>query len=376
MTRHRVGALLVVIAGLSLSAALIVRGGLGDALLVVAALAFVVVGALILSRTGNRIGWVVSAIGLAIFLAGGAGILVDSGMVVGEALGGALWFSWFFLAGLLFFLFPTGKPLSPRWRWLGWVGYLAMGVVLSYLVAEELCVRISSQGSCLEWVDNPLGIPGVPNPEFGNPGGELVLVGFMLVAAVSLVIRYLRSHGTERLQLKWFAFAVVGMVTVLFAEELLTDVVPEVVSNLVGSLTILALPVSIGVAVLRYRLYEIDRIVSRTVSYTAVVLLLAAVFFGVVTLLTSLLPTRDDFAVAGSTLAVAALFNPLRRRIQGWVDRRFNRSHYNAQRVMDEFSGSLRDRVDPDGVVDGWVDVVSETMQPATVGVWVRQVNG
>ncbi|MEX1126756.1 MAG: hypothetical protein WEE53_13940 [Acidimicrobiia bacterium] len=373
MTRHRVAALLVVIAGLSLSAALIVRGGREDVLLVVAALAFVVVGTLILSRTGNRTGWVVSAIGLAIFLAGVAGILVDSGMVVGEALGGALWFSWFFLAGLLFFLFPTGKPLSPRWRWLGWVGYLAVGVVLSYLVAEELCVRISSQGSCLEWVDNPIGIPGVPNPEYGNPVGELILVGFVLIAAVSLVIRYLRSHGTERLQLKWFAFAVVGMITVIFAQELLTDVVPEVVSNLVGSLTILALPAAIGVSVLRYHLYEIDRIVSRTVSYTAVVLLLAAVFIGVVTLLTSLLPTQDDLAVAGSTLAVAALFNPLRRRVQTWVDRRFNRSRYDAQKVMDDFAGSLRDRVDPDGVVEGWVGAVSETMQPSSVGVWVRE---
>jgi len=133
-----------------------------------------------------------------------------------------------------------------------------------------------------------------------------------------------------------------------------------------------ALPVSIGVAVLRYHLYEIDRIVSRTVSYAVVVGVLAVVFFGVVTVLTSLLPAESDLAVAGSTLAVAALFNPVRRRVQAWVDRRFNRSRYDAQKVMDAFSGSLRDRVDPDGVVEGWVGAVSETMQPTTVGVWIR----
>jgi hypothetical protein len=375
MTRHRVAALLVVTAGLLVSVVIIVQGAqVEDAPLLVAALVFIVVGALILSRTGSRIGWVTSATGLSILLAGVADHLADSGMVMGEALGGALWFSWFALAGFLFLWFPTGEPLSPRWRWLGWVGYLAVGVALSYVVAEELCVLLS-QGSCVEWVDNPIGIPGVPNPEYGNPGGELVLVGFVLIAAVSLVIRYLRSHGTERLQLKWFAFAVVGMITVTFAQELLGDVVPEVVSILVGSLTILALPVSIGVAVLRYRLYEIDRIVSRTVSYAVVVGVLAVVFFGVVTVLTSLLPAESDLAVAGSTLAVAALFNPVRRRVQAGVDRRFNRSRYDAQKVMDEFSGSLRDRVDPDGVVEGWVGAVSETMQPTTVAVWVREAS-
>ena len=99
---------------------------------------------------------------------------------------------------------------------------------------------------------------------------------------------------------------------------------------------------------------------------------LALVFFGVVTALTALLPAESDLAVAGSTLAVAALFNPVRRRVQAWVDRRFNRSRYDAQKVMDEFSGSLRDNVDPDFVVDGWVGVVSETMQPTTVAVWVK----
>jgi hypothetical protein len=129
---------------------------------------------------------------------------------------------------------------------------------------------------------------------------------------------------------------------------------------------------AIAVAITRHGLYEIDRIVSRTLSYTLVVGFLAMVFFGVVTALTALLPAESDLAVAGSTLAVAALFNPVRRRVQAWVDRRFNRSRFEAERVMEEFAGNLRDQVDPDEVVHGWVGVVSETMQPTTVAVWVK----
>jgi hypothetical protein len=144
-------------------------------------------------------------------------------------------------------------------------------------------------------------------------------------------------------------------------------------ADLVFGLSLAGLPVAVAIAVLRYRLYEIDRIISRTVSYAVVVAFLALLFFGVVTALSSLLPAESDLAIAGSTLAVAALFNPVRRWVQVWVDRRFNRSRYDTQRVMDRFAGSLQDRVDSQEVVDGWVGVVSETMQPASVAVWVRE---
>jgi hypothetical protein len=144
-------------------------------------------------------------------------------------------------------------------------------------------------------------------------------------------------------------------------------------ADLMFGLATAGLPVAVAIAVLRYRLYEIDRIISRTVSYAVVVAFLALLFFGVVTVLSSLLAAESDLAIAGSTLAVAALFNPVRRRVQVWVDRRFNRSRYDTQRVMDRFAGSLQDRVDSQEVVDGWVGVVSETMQPASVAVWVRE---
>ncbi len=175
--------------------------------------------------------------------------------------------------------------------------------------------------------------------------------------------------------MKWFLFAVVCSVLVVpFQEAVVAWLsIPEWVGELVFGATILMLPVSIGVAVLRYRLYDIDRIVSRTVSYTVVVLLLAAVYVGAVTWLTTLLPDQSELVVAATTLVVATLFNPIRRRVQGWVDRRFNRSRYNTQRVMDGFAGSLRDQVDAAEVVDGWVGVVTETMQPASVAVWTRE---
>jgi hypothetical protein len=138
------------------------------------------------------------------------------------------------------------------------------------------------------------------------------------------------------------------------------------------SIGVASIPVAVTMAITRHRLYEIDRLISRTVSYTIVVALLAVVFAGVVTLAGSLLQTESDLAIAASTLAVAALFNPLRRRVQALVDHRFNRSRYDAERVMNRFSESLRDEVDPDRVVGGWVSVAIETMKPVFAGVWVR----
>jgi len=186
--------------------------------------------------------------------------------------------------------------------------------------------------------------------------------------------------GLDRRTLaKWMFYGHLWLGVTTGMVLLLVSVLPvdafEGANNVAGIVMLVGGPIAIGLAVLRYRLYEIDRIISRTVSYAVVVGLLGLVFFGVVTLLTSLLPAESDLVVAGSTLAVAALFNPVRRRVHAWVDRRFNRSRYDAQKVMDDFAGSLRDRVDPDGVVEGWVGAVSETMQPTTVAVWVREAS-
>jgi hypothetical protein len=147
----------------------------------------------------------------------------------------------------------------------------------------------------------------------------------------------------------------------------------SMVANIFLPAGLLLIPVTIVVAVTRYRLYEIDRILSRTVTYAIVVVVLGAVYLGGLAALTTLLSTDSPLAVAGSTLAAAALFNPLRKRVQGWVDQRFNRSRYDAQRVVDLFSDTLQKDLDQDHLVTGWVGVVSETMQPASAAVWVRE---
>jgi hypothetical protein len=203
-------------------------------------------------------------------------------------------------------------------------------------------------------------------------GGFFVVIAIVLTGVVLLVSRWRRSVGVERLQYRWLFMGSFLFLLITAAGSF--ELIPE--QGFVDWLWLLAgaaIPTAIGIAVLRYRLYEIDRLISRTVTYLLVVGVLVAVFFGVVTATSSLLQTDSDLAVAASTLAVAALFNPLRKRMQFWVDRRFNRSRYNAQLVVDEFAGSLRDQVDSGEVVEGWVEVVAETMQPSAAGVWVRE---
>jgi hypothetical protein len=218
---------------------------------------------------------------------------------------------------------------------------------------------------------SPLGVVDSPLVStITQDAGFFFVIGLALLAVISLVRRFRRSSGVERLQYRWLMLGGSVYVLVSFMGQL----IPEDTSyDLLWFLGVGAIPISIGVAVVRYRLYEIDRLISRTVSYLIVVGVLAAVFAGIVTLTSSLLQTQSDLAVAASTLAVAALFNPLRRRVQGWVDHRFNRTKFDAEQVVAKFTGSLRDEVNPDRVVGGWVSVIEETMSPASAGVWVRE---
>jgi hypothetical protein len=248
--------------------------------------------------------------------------------------------------------------------------------VLTYTFTEQICV--DGAGTCLEWVDNPIGISGVPNPEYGWLAGPLFgLYPFFMGAALwSLFMRYRKAGTVERLQLKWFLLACLSFVAALsteFAFEGMGYPEAPLVVDLWIDLSLISIPVAATLAILRYRLYDIDRIISRTLSYAIVIGLLAMVYALGVTGLTSLLDTDSPLVVAASTLAAAALFNPLRRRVQAGVDHRFNRSRYDAERVMDGFSGSLRDEVDPDQVVTGWLSVVNETMHPSSAGIWVRE---
>ena len=209
---------------------------------------------------------------------------------------------------------------------------------------------------------------------FSVVAGSFIAV-ILVLGLLPLVYRLIKGSPLVRRQIAGPILVVVlGVVSLIVVSVAFGDTaLSQTLTTLITMIFTIGVPVSIAIAITRYRLYEIDRLVSRTVSYLLVVGLLAAVFIGVVTAAGSLLQTDSDLAIAASTLAVAALFNPLRKRVQSWVDRRFNRSRYDAQKVMDGFSGTLRDQVDPVRVIEGWVGVVSQTMQPAAAGVWVRE---
>jgi hypothetical protein len=342
------------------------------------AILFSALGPLILWKAdGNRVGWVFSAIGLSILVSGITGGLADRGSLAFSAIGGGFWLGWIVGIGTLVLWFPTGYVPGRRWLWLQWLGFALVALTLfTYSFTDQICVGEGDVG-CSSWADNPIGIPGMPNPEYGWLAGPIFSLYpvFMVAALFSMFVRYRRSESVERLQLKWFLLACFSFVAALSTEfvlELFGVLDPPVLVDLWINLSIVGIPIAATLAILRYRLYEVDRLISRTVSYAIVIGLLALVYALGVTGLTTLLDTDSPLVVAGSTLAVAALFNPLRRRVQSGVDLRFNRSRYDAEMVVSGFTGTLRDEVDPDRVVGGWVSVVNETMKPTASGVWVR----
>ncbi|MET0566808.1 MAG: hypothetical protein ABW021_10240 [Acidimicrobiia bacterium] len=272
------------------------------------------------------------------------------------------WTGALFLIGvsLVILSFPTGKPVG-WWRVIG-LGPM-IGAVSTVIGAGLLW------GLPLEiLVDAELLSPTRWYP-LVNAG---FILGFVSVipATLSVVARFRRAGSMERQQIKWL-LAATSLLAVAYVVGAMSDDSNEAVWWVV-SLAVAAIPIAILFAVLRYRLYDIDRILSRTVAYVIVIGLLAGVYLLGLTAMAYFLPSDSSLAVAASTLAVAALFNPLRRRVQAGVERRFNRSRFDAQQVVDQFSGSLRQDLDMDTVVAGWMGVVSDTMQPASAAVWIR----
>jgi hypothetical protein len=351
-------------------------------------------GALIVARRpANLIGWSFVAAGLGLALQGFAihyaiyALLTDPGALPGAA--GLAWIpTWLTIPAIysafaaLLLLFPNGRLLSPRWRpvaWLvvGWIAGVAVGnfasPLESYLGAEapvrlnQAAGQIMSTIGGLAWFLATLAIPA---------------------AAASLVVRFRRSRGQERQQLKWLAYAaatlgvgVLGVTLVGFLDQLgwVRPQVTEPAGIVLGGVAILGvtgLPVTAGLAILRYRLYDIDRLINRTLVYGLLTALLAGVYVGAVLILGQVFGGvgRDppSWAVAGTTLLVAALFQPARRRIQGVVDRRFNRRKYNAAKTIETFSTRLRDQVDLDTLAGELLTVTDKTMEPTTVSLWLR----
>ena len=344
-------------------------------------LVFATVGAVIVSRRpGNVIGWLCCAIGLCLSLSvfGSndaqmtlaadpdrvpAGLLL---MILGE-LGFALSLGLLFTIVLL--LFPTGRLLSRRWRPVAWTTGAALAALATGTVFQP-----GPMGPGLP--ANPVGITAT-GESLGRLQGAAggVIAVLVPVCLASLVVRFRRAQGAERQQLKWFGFG--GVVLVL---GIMLGVVIELLqAPLLGPAlfvaSISAVPTAIGVAVLRARLYEIDRVINRTVVYGLLTVLLGAVYAAVVFAVGRLLDPADgqsELAVAASTLAVAALFQPARRRIQAAVDRRFNRRRYDAARTVEAFSRRLRDEVELDTLSAELLAVVDQTMQPTAVWLWLQ----
>jgi hypothetical protein len=343
---------------------------------------FMVVGAVIVAhRPGNAIGRIFSAIGLLAATGGlameyaGYAYVTRPGSLPGAIL--AAWYQqqwWVPMIVLIFvatpLLFPTGRLLSPRWRPVAVVAGMTAATLMG-LTAFQPTIQLQDQNY---WVDNPIGLAGIPDPETSAVGGALVgLLGACMVAAVSsLVLRFRRSRGVERQQLKWVVYGgALLLVTIPVGEYL-----PATVGDALFGLIIAFVPVAAGIAILRYRLYDIDRLINRTLVYGLLTALLAGVYAGVVLVLGQVFGgvggDPPSWAVAGATLSVAALFQPARRRVQAVVDRRFNRRKYDAARTLEAFSARLRDELDLDTLSSELLAVADQTMQPTTASLWLR----
>jgi hypothetical protein len=283
------------------------------------------------------------------------------------------WSYGFLIVPLIILLFPDGRP-GPRWRW-PLRAYLAVATVFIAgtlgLAVADLRLRVPVDGS-----GNLIGInqPTTVNSWFA----PFFYVGFLscFLLAIAVVVhqtlRYRRATGERREQLKWLGAG--GFVCVaFFLTTVLWTHAPAIFGDLFFPLALTALPVAIGVGILKYRLYEIDRLISRTLSYAILTALLVGTFIGLIALTTNTLTLSSRVGVAASTLAAAALFNPLRIRIQRLVDRRFNRARYDAEATVAAFTARLRDAVEIDAIRADLLDVVNRAVQPTHASVWIKE---
>ncbi len=355
--------------------------------------AFAVVGALLLlKRPANPIGWIMAAIAfmLSVCLPGGyyaTYVMVTRGQPDALAVFGAWIFNcfWFLLLALTFvylpLLFPDGRLLSRRWLP---VALVAGAMPLAVVVLRALMDTIPVNEADGYRIDNPIGIEGLGNVENLPIYGTLNVLFFFGFAGVvaSVVVRFRRSRGVERQQMKWFTSAIVVLLggSLIFgaASELTGVRWLEDVGFVFSMAGLASLPATVGIAILRYRLYDIDVIVNRTLVYGSLTALLAAAYFGGVATTQAMFRAltgqeeQPQLAIVISTLVIAALFNPLRRRIQSFIDRRFYRRKYDARKTLEAFSAKLRDETDLDALNGALLAVVGETMQPAHASLWLR----
>jgi hypothetical protein len=322
-------------------------------------------------RPENRIGWLFLVAGLGLGLGSFSNpyalhaLVADPGSVpAGRAFGWLSNWIWMIpvaMLAFLFLLFPTGYVRSRRWRPAAWFtgGAFALATVCLLIAATRSWAHpFTSFGP---------GSPGLT--AFLYIMGAVLFSAALLVSMAALVVRFAKSSGEERLQLKWCTAAALALAVVFVASTWVTSAVVQVLPNL----AFLGLWTAIAIAVLKYRLYDIDRLISRTLAYAIVTGLLVGVYAGLVLLATQVFRFHTPVAVAASTLAAVALFNPLRRRVQQVVDRRFNRARYDADQTVAAFAARLKDTVDLDSVRDDLATVVEQALEPTHVLVWISQ---
>jgi hypothetical protein len=345
---------------------------------------FSIIGAIIASRLpANPVGWLFCAAACTIaveYLSAEYAIYAllarPDSLPAGEALAWLAFWAWIPSIGcivLSLLLFPNGRLPSSRWRWLAW-----LTVLLTIAGAVWVALSPGVIGN-LGAIRNPLGIEGLPS---GYKPVQTIMSALLLVVAVwTLGLRLLRTSGIEHQQIKWPAFiAVMAAGGSILYDTAISEAIGLRWLEWAGYVGLIAalvcFPISIGIAIVRYRLYEIDTLINRTLVYALLTAILAAVYFGGVVLLqrvfVALTGQQSTLAVVASTLVIAALFNPLRRRIQSFVDRRFYRRKYDARKTLEAFSAKLRDETDLEALNNDLVGVVRETMQPAHVSLWLR----
>jgi hypothetical protein len=351
-------------------------------------LSFATVGALVASRwPKNAIGWIFCWLGLSFSLGSASeeyalyALVTDAGSLPGAE--GMVWLTAWFggpivfaLFAIVFLLFPNGRLPSRRWRPVVWLELVAIVCLVAFAFEPGPLGNLG-----LVSVSNPFGIQGA-----AALLGTLSWVGFYMTLAVavaggiSLVVRFRRARGVERQQIKWLAFSGVVFCAVFAAGPFLWALPQSPATAWIWPVLFLAgastIPVAVGIAILRYRLYDIDLIINRTLVYGSLTAILALVYLGGVVGLQGTFRTltgqESTLAVVASTLAIAALFNPLRRRIQHFIDRRFYRRKYDAAKTLAAFSAKLRDETDLYALNAELMGVVRETMQPAHASLWLR----
>jgi hypothetical protein len=364
---------------------LLSRAGRPDALdtavgPVVATVTAATVGAVLASRRPRHpVGWLLLAVALCLTASGVAGSYAPYGLEARPGtLPAAAWVAMYYPAtalagfaglGFVLLLVPTGSLPSPRWRWWAW---FAAGVPAVLVLVMPLAPRPPEER--YHAVDNPLDLrPFDGALLLANRALLAVAVLGILVGAGSLVVRFRRARGVERQQLRWVVLAAALTGAGMLASFVLVAAGNEVLVGWVAGVCVVFLPLATGAAILRYRLFDLDRIISRVLAYGIVTVVLGAAYAGVVLQLGQVLGRRSNLAVAAATLAVAWAFQPVRRRVQAAVDRRFDRRRYDAARTIQAFSARLRQEVDLDALTAELLQVVDRTMQPTRVSLWYSE---